>query len=123
MISLYVIITLLFSHWLFDFVMQTDWQAKNKSTNNIALLEHTATYAAMWVFPGLVLSVLAGVPPIAVLAFIDATFVCHTITDYFTSRLNSYLWKKGDVHNFFVSVGFDQFLHYIQLLITYKLLF
>jgi hypothetical protein len=50
------------------------------------------------------------------------TFVCHTITDYFTSRLNSRLWAKGDVHNFFVSIGFDQVLHYVQLFTTYYLL-
>jgi hypothetical protein len=50
------------------------------------------------------------------------TFIFHTITDYFTSRLNSKLWKKGDVHNFFVSIGFDQVLHYVQLFLTYKLL-
>ena len=51
------------------------------------------------------------------------TFITHTITDYFTSRLNSRLWAKGDVHNFFVSVGFDQVLHYVQLFLTYQILF
>ena len=56
------------------------------------------------------------------LFFVGITFVCHTITDYFTSRLNSKLWAKGDVHNFFVSVGFDQVLHYVQLFLTYQLL-
>jgi len=55
--------------------------------------------------------------------FVLITFVAHTITDYFTSRLNAKLWAKGDVHNFFVSVGFDQVLHYVQLFVTYQLLF
>lgn len=32
---------------------------------------------------------------------------------------NPKLWAKGDVHNFFVSVGFDQVLHYTQLFLTY----
>lgn len=50
------------------------------------------------------------------------TFIAHTITDYFTSRLNSKLWSEGKVHNFFVSVGFDQVLHYVQLFTTYYLL-
>ena len=54
--------------------------------------------------------------------FVIITFICHTVTDYFTSRLNSKLWAKGDVHNFFVSVGFDQVLHYAQLFLTYKIL-
>lgn len=54
--------------------------------------------------------------------FVPITFIFHTITDYFTNRLNSKLWAKGDVHNFFVSVGFDQCLHYVQLFLTYYLL-
>jgi hypothetical protein len=54
--------------------------------------------------------------------FVLITFIAHTITDYFTSRLNSKLWQQGKVHNFFISVGFDQVLHYIQLFTTYYLL-
>jgi hypothetical protein len=47
------------------------------------------------------------------------TFVCHTVTDYITSRINSRLWLAQRVHDFFVSIGFDQVLHYTQLYITY----
>jgi hypothetical protein len=54
--------------------------------------------------------------------FSTLTFIFHWSTDYVTSRLNSKLWAKGDVHNFFVSVGFDQVLHYAQLFLTYYLL-
>lgn len=43
--------------------------------------------------------------------------------DYFTSRLNSKLWAQGRTHDFFVAVGFDQVLHYIQLILTYVLIF
>jgi hypothetical protein len=59
-----------------------------------------------------------------VLAFVFSfiTFGAHWFTDYYTSRLNSKLWSKGDVHNFFVNVGFDQVLHYIQLFGIYLLL-
>lgn len=114
---------ILFYHWIADFIVQTDEEAKGKSTDNVMLLSHTSTYAAMWVIPGLILSLFYHIPPILVLEFIAITFVAHTITDYITSRLNKYLWEKGDVHNFFVSIGFDQLLHYAQLLITFKLLF
>ncbi len=63
--------------------------------------------------------------------------MAHTITDYFTSRLNTSLLPKreshptdygyfkeigGNIHNFFVSVGGDQCLHYAQLFGTYYLL-
>lgn len=123
MISLIAIFTILACHWVFDFVCQTHWQATNKSVNNTALLEHTAIYSGAWVVPGLIGMWLGGVDSyIHILQFIGLTMIFHTITDYLTSRLNSSLWKKGDVHNFFVSVGFDQLLHYVQLILTYKLL-
>ena len=54
--------------------------------------------------------------------FAVITFVCHTITDYITSRLSSYFWNKGDRHNTFVVIGWDQFSHIAQLLLTYQLL-
>ncbi len=57
------------------------------------------------------------------LYFCMITLITHTITDYFTSRLNSKLWAGGKVHYFFVSVGFDQVLHYGQLFLTYHYLF
>lgn len=118
-------------HWFADFVCQTDWQAKNKSSNNKALLEHTFHYSLVWYAVMVVFAVWGnhfhgpsidqlGWKPLMLL-FPIATFVCHTIQDYFTSRLNTYLWKKGDVHNFFVSIGFDQVLHYAQLIFTYYL--
>lgn len=53
---------------------------------------------------------------------LSITFITHWITDYNTSRWTSKLWAKGDVHNFFVVVGGDQLIHYLTLLITYKIL-
>lgn len=126
MISLIVILAILFIHWIADFVCQSDWQAKNKSKNNSALIEHTSIYSAIWYIPMIFIFVFPTLDLdkaiVNSMAFCGITFICHTITDYFTSRLNSKLWEKGDVHNFFVSIGFDQFLHFIQLLLTYYLL-
>ena len=129
MISITILLIILFWHWLVDFVVQTDWQAKNKSIDNDALCTHTCVYALSWVVPLALIDVWTNlhtghwaftIPHVQV--FILFTLIAHTITDYFTSRLNTHLWKKGDVHNFFVSVGFDQFLHYLQLIVTYQLL-
>src|SRR5258705_12177595 len=39
-------LALLVSHWIADFVMQTHWQATNKSKNNIALSHHVLVYTA-----------------------------------------------------------------------------
>ena len=40
----------------------------------------------------------------------------HIIVDYFTSRLNKKLWVEKKVHWFFVSLGFDQFIHCATLI-------
>lgn len=121
-IDIVIVLWILFIHWIADFVLQTDKQAKMKSSNNWYLLAHTSIYAvtthAFW---GFIMPAESGFELFIYGVLI--TFVVHTITDYITSRLNSYLWKKGDVHNFFVSIGLDQFLHFIQLIFTYKILF
>ena len=125
--NLIEIFSILLIHWFADFVMQTDKQAKGKSSNWNDLISHTLTYSLIWFIP-LYIVIFSGYTREEVgwsqwmLLFIPITFIFHTITDYFTSRLNSRLWSEGKVHNFFVSVGFDQVLHYIQLFLTYYLL-
>lgn len=126
--TLFEILAILFIHWIADFVLQTDKQAKGKSKNWNDLLSHTFIYSSVWVFVSCILFGISNKTLTVFnyvylsLFFALVTFICHTITDYFTSRLNSKLWAKGNVHNFFVSIGFDQFLHYLQLFLTYYLL-
>ena len=125
MITAFIII---FIHWVADFVLQTDWQAQNKSKNNFALLSHTSNYSLVWLLPMCLVfgKMKEGATTEWIvwttLYFSMITLVAHTITDYFTSRLNSKLWSAGKVHYFFVSVGFDQVLHYGQLFLTYYFL-
>lgn len=123
--SLTIILTILLIHWIADFVLQTHWQATNKSTNNSALLQHVLYYSLTWLIigVGLVTFNLLDATPVQLLKFTIITFICHFITDYITSRLNSHLYAKGDIHNFFVSIGFDQWIHYVQLFITFYLIF
>lgn len=115
--TILIVLYIIFIHWIADFVLQTDKQAKGKSKNWDDLLSHTFTYSIMW-FPAMMFF-MGG---INAFIFFIVTFICHTITDYFTSRLNVKLWSRGSIHNFFVSIGFDQILHYSQLLFTYYLL-
>ena len=119
MISIYVIFSILLIHWVADFCLQSDWQAKNKSKEWIALLSHTTIYSLCWV-P--FIAVIGNNNLTTTCLFVFITLICHTITDYFTSRLNTKLWNAGKTHNFFVSIGFDQVLHYVQLFLTYYLL-
>jgi len=115
-----VIAAILIVHYIADFVLQTDWQAKNKSSNNLALSKHVTVYATCMMVLGFFIFKLDQPRPIL---FMIACFVCHWVTDWFTSRLNKYLWEhEKNTHNFFVSIGMDQLLHYAQLFITYLIL-
>lgn len=120
-----LVLAVIFVHWVADFVFQTDKQAKGKSKNWGDLLSHTATYSFIWLSFWGFMAIFSysrngefSQWKELCIYFVLITFITHTITDYFTSRLNSKLWAKGDVHNFFVSVGFDQVLHYVQLFLT-----
>lgn len=145
--TLIEIFSIIIIHWIADFVLQTDKQAKGKSKNWNDLLSHTITYSFIWFIVGFIYvhsnninNVFTQLQVKSLFLFTFITFIAHTITDYFTSRLNSKLiperkfvkfqdgwnqyWIKSpeSLHNFFVSVGFDQVLHYIQLFTTYYLL-
>jgi hypothetical protein len=138
--TLILALVIIIWHWVADFVFQTEWQATNKSKNIHALLAHTLTYSLLW-FPICMWIFFDGfpLPIITSLAFVGTTFLLHTSTDFLTSRLNTKLVIKirgeqissfekdknflkalgsGNWHNFFVSVGFDQVLHYVQLFLT-----
>lgn len=120
-----IIIGLLFTHFVGDFIIQTDWQAKNKNTNIKALFSHVFTYTC-FLFIGTVLINTSNfwinenfmINTSNLLAFTMVNGVLHFITDYVTSRINKKLWDKGNVHNFFVGVGADQFIHTTTLILT-----
>lgn len=119
-INIWVVVIILFLHWVGDFVLQTDSMAKNKSKDDIVLFCHSYFYSIIFLFPCVVYWCLFGSPMILIL--VPITIVCHGVQDYFTSRLNARLWKEGRTHAFFVSMGFDQLLHFAQLLITFQIL-
>ena len=114
MIELKVIFGIIILHWIADFIMQTDKEAQNKSTSFKWLLSHTVRYSVIWM--------AAGIPIFGVkyaVLFGVITFITHTLTDFITSKITKYFWEKEKVHNFFIVIGFDQVLHYIQLFLTY----
>lgn len=114
MISIDVIIAVLFVHWTFDFVYQTDKQAKGKSTSVVWLGKHIATYSI-----GLVFMAALFFPMFcyiwAAIAWVLVNILAHFFTDYVTSRISSRLWKDSKTHEFFVCIGLDQMIHYITL--------
>jgi hypothetical protein len=107
-------LALLATHWVADFVLQTHWQAQNKSKNNVALFRHVLIYTA-------IIGVSAGLmfgPGIEWFLFVWLNFVLHFATDYYTSRWSSKLYAKQDWHNFFVVIGLDQLIHQVTLALT-----
>ena len=116
-----IFITILITHWLADFVCQTDEMAKEKSTDLSILFTHTFIYTAVWILPIMMVGILYGIG-FKVLWFLPITFLSHSLIDYYTSKTNSQLYKENKYHAFFTSIGLDQVLHYMQLWFTIKLL-
>ena len=136
-INLIVVLTIIIVHWIGDFVFQAEKWSLGKSKNWSDLLKHTATYTLVFYILGFATVYwLNGRTFIGtiyennakLLWFFPITFVCHTIIDYFTSRIVSKRFAKGyygsAIPNFgaFTIIGIDQVLHYFQLFITYYLL-
>lgn len=113
-IEIFTVLSVLLIHWIADFVAQSDMQAKGKSKDWRILTDHTFIYALLMCGFAYYCRWL-GDDCSKIFAFFWATFITHTIIDYFTSKLNAKLYAKGEIHWFFVSVGFDQFLHYCCL--------
>lgn len=120
MIDLWVVfLIIVWSHFVFDFVLQSHWMATNKSKSNKALSAHVGVYTIglCWIA-----CLLIGNWSITVaLIWIAINSIMHFVTDWCTSRLTSRLFGKN-WHDFFVVVGFDQAIHYTTLVITYILL-
>lgn len=129
-VNLILVLFVMFCHWFSDFVCQTDYQATNKSTKITALLEHGACYGLL-LFGSLgVLMCIPFLPFTTVVPTIGAlvkfsliNMVLHTMIDFFTSKVSSMYYKQQRFHEFFVTVGFDQFLHTVCLLSTMYLYF
>lgn len=108
---IYQFVALLAAHWFADFVLQTHWQASNKSKDNEALARHVGVYTLVL----MVCSAIIFGQSTAWVYFVFVNGSLHFVTDYITSRMTSKLYVKKDWHNFFVVVGFDQFIHQITI--------
>jgi hypothetical protein len=115
-ISVFIFILLI--HFLADFGLQTHQQATLKSSEEKFLFYHVGVYSVIW----FVAILSYGFAAENALLFTLVTFLFHYLTDWITSRVGKPFWKNDDFHNGFVVVGFDQLLHYIQLIMTWKLI-
>lgn len=119
--SIYIILCLLFTHWIGDFVTQSHWMSINKSKDWNALISHIAVYTGAWMITvGLLGSVLH--LELRIVWFIPITMLIHGAVDYYTSRVHSQMYKEEKYHEFFTSIGFDQLVHHVQIFLTFYLL-
>ena len=112
--QIWQLVALLLVHWVADFVMQTQWMAENKSRRLVALGAHVLTYSSVL---GVATVVMFGATQ-PVLWFIAVNAGLHFATDFVTSRISAEMWRRQNVHAFFICIGFDQLLHQIALAAT-----
>ncbi len=113
----YQILIIIVIHWVADFVLQSEAMGTQKSKSNFWLLLHVSIYSAVWMAIGLFFF-----PSLAVIKFTIVTFIAHFITDYCTSRLTGKYYTAKKFYGFpgfWTTIGFDQVLHYTQLIICY----
>ena len=136
MINYSTLIAIFLIHWIADFIFQSHNMAINKSKSNYWLTLHVGTYSFLtlisWIW------IVPTKHSTNYLFFFLFVFATHWITDFITSRISGYYFKKNDYnfsarkptnlfvgvcqHNGFVTIGFDQILHYLQLLLAYYFL-
>lgn len=109
MIITATLLLLVWVHLLADFLLQTDKMAISKSSSTAWLTTHVMVYS-------IPMLILFGPK------FAAVNFILHWITDFFSSRATSYLWKKEERHWFFVVVGIDQAVHMTCLILTIPLI-
>lgn len=105
---------LLLGHFIGDFVLQSSWMATNKSKDFGALIAHVFVYSLTI---SVTIAFYFGNIEKTIVFFI-ITAITHMAIDGITSPINSKLWNHEDKHDFFVMVGFDQFIHYVTLVAT-----
>ena len=132
MIPVTTLLMLLFIHCVFDWGLQTNWQAQNKSKSLTALFRHVAIYSLPFFWWGW--------------RFGLVTFTLHLVTDCLTSEQTRRNWfvgpraslaRQGDRAEdwgapvyvpryfpkkrkaFFLWIGADQLVHQVSLILTY----
>ena len=100
-----VVLTLVWLHFLADWLMQTDRVATQKSQSNSILLWHVSVYSLPFVWFGWQYALTNG--------------ALHFVVDWFTCRATTRLHRAQKRHWFFVVIGLDQALHFTALFWTW----
>ena len=112
-IQLFLVLIIVWCHFIADFLLQSDKMATNKSKSFKWLSIHAVAYG--WVIT--VIGMLTiGMERGFIFGMVN--WLMHGAVDYWTSKGTAILWQKKEVHWFFCLVGFDQALHMTILTVS-----
>ena len=123
-----IFILIIIGHFIGDFFFQSHKMSINKSKNIDYLIQHgciytlTLIYTFCIIYIALLIMYTSSVasPIILLLGILWAITngALHTLQDYITSKMNTWLWEHKCIHWFFTNIGLDQLIHMITLIIT-----
>ena len=112
-----VIIYVMFTHYIGDFILQTAWMANGKSKSLKPLATHIAVYTSTLILMGIPLTIINAYTIALPLFFAwwvvycVVNGLCHFATDFVTSKASSKAYADGNIRKFWAIIGFDQFIH------------
>jgi|GEM_PF-4188690 len=115
-----LLLTLMFLHWFADFVLQNRWMGENKSKSLVALSAHGGVYGLALTVGLLIFLTATGRTNLLLAGLLYGAInaALHMLIDGITSRMTHKMWDKKNVWGFFTVIGFDQYLHFVCLLLT-----
>lgn len=98
------VVAVLCTHYVADFLLQSQWMAENKSKRMLPLVLHVSVYGLGLLWIGW--------------KFAIANALLHGVVDFCTSRWMSRLHAAGQIRSFFMVLGLDQLAHHTCLMLT-----
>lgn len=112
-------------HWFGDFLLQPSNMSINKTKSFSLTLKHSIIYTSSFFIASLIMTILniLKLDVLSLLIFLGVTFITHTLIDFYLCRVAYKVMDVEDPNTFLGLMELDQILHYIQLLITYAIIF
>lgn len=113
-VAVWAVVVVLLGHWFFDFVLQPNWMGQRKSKEWWVLTQHSVRILLGGLVAGIVIKVATDGLDFnsrGLVAWAGINAVAHFAIDAVTSRMTTRFFLADRRHAFFVTIGFDQFLH------------
>ena len=101
-------LTLIWLHFIADFLLQSDKVALNKGKSLWWLSLHSFIYGVPFLLIGVKFAII--------------TAILHGVVDFVTSKITSYFWVEDERHWFFATIGFDQAIHITLLFLLMEVI-